>query len=59
MIYSMIVAKGETATLSSLLFVAWVAIGALIYATYGYRKNREVELAVNEVGNNEQITSNI
>jgi APA family basic amino acid/polyamine antiporter len=59
MIYSMIVAKGETATLSSLLFVAWVAIGALIYATYGYRKNREAELTVNEVGNNEQITSNI
>ncbi len=56
MIYSMVVAKGETATLSSMLFVAWVVIGALIYAGYGYRKNREAEI---EVVENEQITSNI
>ena len=56
MIYSMVVAKGETAALSSMLFIVWVAIGALIYAGYGYRKNREAEI---EIVENEQITSNI
>lgn len=61
MIYSMVIAKGETALLSSALFVVWVIMGALIYATYGYRKNR---LAENLVGNkeiadkNEEITIN-
>jgi hypothetical protein len=39
-----------------MLFVAWVIIGALIYAGYGYRKNREAEI---EVVENEQIASNI
>ena len=57
MIYSMVVAKGETAALSSLLFVLWVIVGVLIYASYGYRKNREAELKV-EV-ENEQIATNI
>ena len=56
MIYSMVVAKSETAALSSMLFVTWVIVGAIIYATYGYRKNREAEI---EVVENEQITSNI
>ena len=56
MIYSMVVAKVETAALSSMLFIVWVAIGALIYAGYGYRKNREAEI---EIVENEQITSNI
>ena len=48
MIYSMVVAKGETATLSTIIFIAWVLVGALIYATYGYRKNREAEILVEE-----------
>ena len=43
MIFSMVIAKGETATLSSLLFIVWVIIGILIYLLYGYRKNREAE----------------
>ena len=50
------IAKGETAALSSMLFIAWVIVGAIIYATYGYRKNREAEI---EVVENEQITTNI
>lgn len=59
MIYSMVVAKGETAMLSSIMFVVWVAMGGLIYATYGYRKNREVENKVEEIAENEKVTSNI
>ena len=46
MVYSMVVAKGETATISTLVFIAWVIVGALIYALYGYRKNREAEVVV-------------
>ena len=57
MVYSMVVAKGETAVISTMLFILWVAIGVLIYATYGYRKNRLAEKM--EVANNEQITTNI
>ena len=53
MIYSMVVAKGETAVISTMLFIAWVLIGALIYALYGYRKNREAELSAKEVIINE------
>ena len=56
MVFSMVIAKGETAVLSTLMFIAWVVMGALIYATYGYRKNREAEI---EVVENEQITANI
>ena len=52
MVYSMVVAKGETAMISSLMFIAWGVIGILIYATYGYRKNREAEALVgNRIGN--------
>ena len=43
MVFSMVIAKGEAATLSSLLFIVWVIIGILIYLLYGYRKNREAE----------------
>jgi len=57
MVYSMVVAKGETAVLSSLLFIVWIIMGALIYAGYGYRKNREAEKV--EVVEDEQITTNI
>lgn len=53
MIYSMVVAKGETAVISTMLFIAWVIIGALIYALYGYRKNREAELSASEAVVNE------
>jgi heme/copper-type cytochrome/quinol oxidase subunit 2 len=53
----MVVAKGETATLSTMLFIAWVIIGLLIYLGYGYRKNREAEVLGNV--ENEKITSNI
>ena len=44
MVYSMIVAKGESAILSTELFLVWVIMGILIYASYGYRKNRKAEL---------------
>ncbi len=43
MIFSMMVAKGDTAKLSSEMFVVWIIMGALIYATYGYGKNRKIE----------------
>ena len=43
MIFSMVVAKGESAKLSTELFIVWVIMGALIYASYGYRKNRLAE----------------
>ena len=43
MAYSMIIAKGETAVLSTELFIVWVVMGILIYASYGYKKNRLVE----------------
>ena len=43
MVFSMVIAKGESAKLSSELFIAWVVMGALIYASYGYRKNRAAE----------------
>jgi APA family basic amino acid/polyamine antiporter len=58
MAYSMVIAKGETAVLSTLMFVAWVAVGAVIYALYGYRKNREAENISRKVEENEQITIN-
>jgi len=43
MIYSMIIAKGDSAILSSELFILWIIMGILIYASYGYRKNRKAE----------------
>ena len=59
MVYSMLIAKGETAVLSTMLFIAWVIVGILIYATYGYGKNREAEKEVAEMDKNEQIANNI
>ena len=44
MIYSMVIAKGDAAALSTQAFLAWVIIGALIYGTYGYQKNRIAEI---------------
>ena len=55
MVYSMVIAKGETAVLSTLMFIVWVVMGALIYATYGYRKNREAENLVEEVIEKETV----
>lgn len=43
MIYSMVVAKGDSAILSTELFLVWVIMGILIYASYGYKKNRIAE----------------
>lgn len=61
MIYSMTIS-----TSSALLFPLWVGIGALIYLHYGYKKNRKIEMANQEVainkGNeeiNEPITNQI
>ena len=37
-------------------------MGGLIYASYGYRKNREAEVLLienKEIANDEQITTNI
>lgn len=48
MIYSMVVAKGESAILSTELFIVWVIMGILIYASYGYKKNRKAELTQTE-----------
>lgn len=45
MIYSMIAAKGESAILSTELFLVWVIMGVLIYASYGYGKNRKAEVS--------------
>ena len=44
MIFSMVIAKGEAAVLSTELFIVWVIMGALIYASYGYKKNRKAEI---------------
>ena len=48
MIFSMMVAKGDTARLSTEMFIVWVIMGALIYASYGYRKNRRIERLAEE-----------
>ena len=61
MIFSMMIAKGESAKLSTELFVVWVIMGALIYASYGYKKNRKAEaLAENkEIAEENEIECNI
>jgi APA family basic amino acid/polyamine antiporter len=43
MAFMMVTAKGDSAKLSTELFVAWIIMGILIYATYGYHKNRKAE----------------
>jgi len=48
MIYSMVTAKGNSAILSTELFIVWVIMGILIYATYGYGKNRKAEIEENK-----------
>ena len=46
MVFSMVVSKGEAAILSTELFIVWVVMGCMIYAGYGYKKNRKMEALV-------------
>lgn len=48
MIFSMVVSKGNSSQISTELFIAWIIMGALIYATYGYHKNRRAEEKLDE-----------
>ena len=60
MIFSMVIAKGESARLSTELFIVWIIMGALIYLTYGYRKNRIAEKnLIKEIAEDEEIKINI
>ena len=63
MIFSMVIAKGDSAILSTEMFLVWVIMGALIYGTYGYQSNRKAEILVenNEkiAGKDEQIEASI
>lgn len=45
MVYSMLVAKGESAILSTALFIVWVIMGLAIYMSYGYKNNRKAEVS--------------
>ena len=58
MVFSMVVAKGDDAKLSTELFIVWVIMGALIYSTYGYKKNRLAEKENKEIVRNEEIKVN-
>ncbi len=61
MVFSMIIAKGDSARLSTELFIVWVIMGALIYASYGYPKNRLAECNENEkeIAKEDEITVGI
>ena len=63
MIFSMIIAKGDSAILSTEMFIVWVIMGALIYGTYGYKSNRKAEILIEKneeiAGKNEQIETGI
>ena len=63
MIFSMVIAKGDSAILSTEMFIIWVIMGALIYGTYGYQSNREAEILVEKIekiaGKDEQIEASI
>ena len=60
MVFSMVISKGESAKLSTELFIAWIIMGALIYAGYGYRKNRIAEKVENkEIAEKDEVTVNI
>jgi len=57
----MVIAKGEAAVLSTELFIVWVIMGALIYASYGYKKNRKAEILAEskEIAGKDEITAGI
>ena len=63
MIFSMVIAKGDSAILSTEMFIIWVIMGALIYGTYGYQSNRKAEILIEKneeiAGKNEQIETSI
>ena len=62
MVFSMVIAKGDSAILSTEMFIVWVIMGALIYGTYGYKSNRKAEVLIenNEIaGKNEQIEAGV
>ena len=63
MVFSMVIAKGDSAVLSTEMFVVWVLMGALIYGTYGYQSNRKAEVLIEEneeiAGKNEQFEASI
>ena len=62
MVFSMVIAKGDSAILSTEMFIVWVIMGALIYGTYGYKSNRKAEELIDSkeiAGNNEQIEASI
>jgi len=40
--------KDESSKISTELFIVWVIMGALIYAAYGYHKNRKMEKTLDE-----------
>lgn len=54
MVFSMVIATGETSRISTELFIVWVIMGALIYSTYGYRKNRAAEKLVENMNSTEK-----
>ena len=56
MVFSMVISTGESTKLSTELFIAWIVMGALIYASYGYRKNR---LAEKEIAEKDDTETNI
>ena len=49
------------AVLSTELFIVWVIMGALIYASYGYKKNRKAEILAEskEIAGKDEITAGI
>ncbi len=62
MVFSMVIAKGDSAILSTEMFIVWVIMGALIYGTYGYKSNRKAEVLIDNkeiAGKNEQIEASV
>jgi hypothetical protein len=44
-------------SLSALLFPVWILVGVAIYAGYGYKKNRQAEVVVEEDSNEKSISA--
>jgi APA family basic amino acid/polyamine antiporter len=53
MVYSMVIKH----SLSALLFPVWILVGVAIYAGYGYKKNRQAEVVVEEDSNEKSISA--